>query len=173
MTNQQQCQAFFASRKSLVLSTYNQAGLIETSAAPFVTDSEGYLYLFISELAQHTQNILGMLSETTTPPFSVSKHNGLVSCLLISDERETEQMFARERLSLQAIPRLVAKKEANYSIVLSLFEQQFGEVVQMLTSLPDFHLVQLTPESGGYVKGFGQAFRFEGCVCHALTPRRR
>jgi heme iron utilization protein len=35
---------------------------------------------------------------------------------------------------------------------------QFGQVVSLLRSLPDFHLFALCPESARYVAGFGQAY---------------
>ena len=37
-------------------------------------------------------------------------------------------------------------------------QDKFGEVVGVLRSLSDFHLLALRPESGRYVIGFGRAF---------------
>ena len=169
MTHQQHCLAFFESRSSLVLSTFDSKGILETSVAPFVSDDQGHLYLFISELAQHTQNILHWISakqasiesDLCIPP-------GLVSCLLVADETQTEQLFARERLTMQLAFAEINRASADFELILTRFESQFGEIVPLLKSLPDFHLIQLIPVSGGYVKGFGQAFSFEGCACQSL-----
>ncbi len=172
MTHQQQCQAFWQARRSVILSTTNLEGGVETSVTPFITDDEGSLYIFISELAQHTQNILYLLSESPVGSEGLNSPP-LISGLLVADEAETEQVFARERLTLQLQPSEVFRGSEAFSARLSCFEQTFGEVIPLLASLPDFHLIQLKVIKGGYVKGFGQAFTFDGCPCQNLEPVRR
>jgi hypothetical protein len=172
MTNQQQCQNFWQARRSLILSTVNLEGRLETSITPFIADENGSLYVFISELAQHTQNILYLLSESSTELKS-SHPPLLISGLLVADESETEQAFARERLTLQLLPSEIFRESECFSRQLSRFEAAFGEVIPLLASLPDFHLIQLKVIKGGYVKGFGQAFTFEGCPCQGLEPIQR
>lgn len=172
MTHQQQCQDFWQARRSIILSTTNLEGGVETSVTPFITDEEGSLYIFISELAQHTQNILYLLSESSVRA-ELQDSFPLISGLLIADDAETEQLFARERLTLKLQPSEIFRESAAFSERLSCFEQSFGEVIPLLASLPDFHLIQLKIISGGYVKGFGQAFTFEGCPCQNLKPVRR
>lgn len=175
MTNQKQCEAFWQARKSIILSTVNVEGGVETSVAPFISDDTGNLYIFISELSKHTQNVLSLLQSRSTDVFSASnlKETTLISALLVADESETEQLFARERLTLQLFPSEIARNTPLFSTVLTQFETSFGEVVSVLASLPDFHLIQLKVVGGGYVKGFGQAFTFEGCPCQALEPVRK
>ena len=164
MTNLEQCQQFWLARRSIVLSTLSQTGESETSVTPFIRDEAGSLYIFISELAQHTQNLLSLMADKPTD---------LISGLLASDESETEQLFARERLTLQLAPTEIQRETAEYAVLIKQFEDEFGEVVAMLNSLPDFHLIQLKPVRGGYVIGFGKAFTFEGCPCNGLTPVTR
>ena len=172
MTHQQQCLAFFESRSSLILSTFDAQGRLETSVAPFVSDEAGHLYLFISELALHTQNVLQWISakEGISPNPDLLKSPGLVSCLLVADESQTEQLFARERLTMQLDLAEIHRNSSEFELIMTRFESRFGEVITVLNSLPDFHLIQLTPVTGGYVKGFGQAFTFEGCPCQQLQP---
>ncbi|MCF6254230.1 MAG: pyridoxamine 5'-phosphate oxidase family protein [Thiomicrorhabdus sp.] len=170
MTNQQQCQAFWQARRSIILSTVNLEGRLETSITPFISDDDGSLYVFISELAQHTQNILYLLSESSV---ELDQSSTLISGLLVADESETEQSFARERLTLQLLPSEIFRESGCFSAHLSRFEEAFGEVIPLLASLPDFHLIQLKIIKGGYVKGFGQAFTFEGCPCQGLEPIKR
>jgi len=172
MTNQQQCQNFWQARRSLILSTVNLEGRLETSITPFIIDDNGHLYIFISELAQHTQNILYLLSESSIELGS-SQLPSCISGLLVADESETEQAFARERLTLQLLPSEIFRESPHFSVQLSRFEAVFGEVISLLASLPDFHLIQLKVIKGGYVKGFGQAFIFEGCPCQGLEPVQR
>lgn len=42
-----------------------------------------------------------------------------------------------------------------------IFKERFGETVDLLQSLPDFHLLALTPVSGKYIAGFGKAFSID------------
>jgi len=37
-------------------------------------------------------------------------------------------------------------------------EQELGNTVALLRSLPDFHLFRFSVEGGSYVRGFGQAW---------------
>ena len=167
MTNLERCQQFWQSRRSIVLSTSNEAGVGETSVTPFIHDESGNLYIFISELAQHTQNLLNLMANSAG---KTDSENLVVSALLVSDESETEQLFARERLTLQLKPSEIERTSAEFAPLIKQLEDEFGEVVGLLNSLPDFHLIQLKPVSGGYVIGFGKAFTFEGCPCNGLTP---
>ncbi len=171
MTNQQQCQDFWQARRSIILSTMNLEGVSETSVTPFIANDEGCLYVFISELAQHTKNILSLLNALSDD--SNQSDCQRISGLIMADESENEQAFARERLTLQLLPSEIVRESEMFSMLMTRFEQTFGEVIPLLVSLPDFHLIQLKVIKGGYVKGFGQAFTFEGCPCHNLEPVRR
>lgn len=170
MTNQQQCETFFISRKSLILSTLDAQGALETSVAPFIYKDDK-LYIFVSELAKHTQNLLGVIesnkqsTDLNTP--------GLVSAILLADEAQTEQLFARERMTLQLSVEEILAKDKAFSDLLNEFAEQFGEVVSVLRGLSDFHLFEFTIQTGGYVKGFGQAFAFENKPCNGLQPISR
>lgn len=170
MTNQQQCEAFFTSRKSLILSTSDAQGVIETSVAPFIYTNHK-LYIFVSELAKHTQNLLALMESNQQ---SADVHlPGLVSAILLADEAHTEQLFARERMTLQLSVEELLVNDKRYSDVLNEFADHFGEVVTVLRGLSDFHLFEFTIQNGGYVKGFGQAFAFDDKPCNDLQPITR
>lgn len=162
MSPQKQAMAFLGTRKSIVLSTFDADQVVETSVTPFVL-MDGHFYIFVSELAQHTKNILTALQ---------SSKSLVISGLLLADETETEQLFARERLSFQLQVAEVQAQTELYQNVLQTFANEFGEVVGILQGLPDFHLFQLTSMKGGYVRGFGQAFAFESLPTDGLTPVR-
>ena len=168
MTHQQMCQTFFKSRKTLILSTQSKEGIIETSVAPFVF-ADGVFYIYISELAKHTQNLIQQLHSFDVKP-GLNDNLSQVSGLLLSDEAQTEQLFARERITLQLNVSEVSKESKRYQTIVSLFSKEFGEVVTMLKSLPDFHMFALRTIKGGYVRGFGQAFAFNDCPCQQLAP---
>jgi len=175
MTNQQQCEAFWQARRSVILSTVDAQGRIETSVTPFIRDELGNLYIFISELAQHTQNILQLIHNRQMNSVAQNETGSgyQLSGLLVADESQTEQLFARERVTLQLRPDEIKRESNQFADLLARFEQLFGDVIPLLSSLPDFHLIQLNPVSGGYVKGFGQAFTFQGCPCDGLKPVER
>ncbi|MDX1351381.1 MAG: pyridoxamine 5'-phosphate oxidase family protein [Thiomicrorhabdus sp.] len=159
MTPQQQCKTLLQKRKSLMLSTRDSNGLIETSVTPFVY-LEGVFYIYVSELAKHTQNCL----------WQIEHNQPQVSALITADEAETEQMFARERITLQLKLAKVMRNQNGYNTVLKQFAEEFGDIIELLSGLSDFHLFALTPISGGYVRGFGQAFAFENSPCLQLQP---
>ncbi|MEA1989726.1 MAG: hypothetical protein U9N57_11055 [Pseudomonadota bacterium] len=170
MTNQQQCEIFFKSRKSIILSTLDSLGTIETSVAPFVYKDDK-LYIFVSELAKHTQNLLGLIERNESSKDLNTP--GLVSAILLADESQTEQIFARERMTLQLNVAELLADDKSYSDLLNEFANQFGEVVSVLRGLSDFHLFEFIIQKGGYVKGFGQAFAFEDRPCKGLQPISR
>ncbi|MDG6773795.1 HugZ family protein [Thiomicrorhabdus sp. ZW0627] len=154
MSVSQACRKFFESRKSLILGTLSDEGVLETSATPFVVIEEGELAIFVSELSAHTQNLL--------------HSTGLVSGLLVADESETPEMFARERISLQLQVSHIGQDDAERDRILDLFSQRFGEVVDVLRGLPDFHCFKLKVAQGRYIQGFGSAHAFEGCPCRDM-----
>jgi heme iron utilization protein len=110
---------------------------------PFVRDEAGCFYIFVSELAAHTANLLA---------------NPTASVMLIRPESESSNLFARERAVFICKPREIGRNEQLYATQLKAMQTQFGEVVSLLRSLPDFHLFALCPESARYVAGFGQAY---------------
>ena len=165
-----QCLTFLQSRQSLVLSTQSESGELESSVVPFVSLESGVFAILVSELAQHTQNLLTLVDSKKASESSNPKSAGLVAGLLLADESATEQIFARERVTLQLKPELIGLKNAQRADVLTLMQRQFGDVIEVLAGLPDFHCFTLTVHSGRYVKGFGAAYEFLTCPCQALKP---
>jgi len=135
-------QKLIQQQKTLLLSTVNAQGEPESSYAPYVRDDDGVFYIYVSELASHTQNML---------------QKQQVSILIIRSEAESKNLFARERLTFQCKVMEIPTDSENYARQLSSMKQQLGETVALLQSLPDFHLLALRPVSGKYIAGFGQA----------------
>lgn len=145
---------FLADFKTVILATTNQTNIPEASYAPYIY-LEGKYYLFISELAVHTQNLL---------------HTPRCSLLFIEDESKSKNLFARQRVSLQCTADEV-RDSNQYPLVLNLFHERFGKFMQLLQTLPDFHLFCLSPESGNYVAGFGKAYTLAGTDLQQLQHR--
>lgn len=135
--------ALVLSQKTLLLSTVTEQGEPECSYAPYVRDQQGVFYIYVSELATHTRNML-------------QKHR--VSVLFIRPEKEVNNLFARERVVFKCKVDEVLSSEERYDKQLLKMKHKFGETVELLCSLPDFHLLALTPLNGKYIAGFGQAY---------------
>lgn len=139
--------------ESLILATAAEDGAPHASCAPFVRDAEGNFYVFVSALARHTAHLA----------------RGRAEILLIEDQAQTANPFARRRLSFrcdcESVPR-----GAEWDRVLTEFGHRFGTIVATLRQLPDFRLFRLVPREGLYVKGFGQAFRIPDADLSRITP---
>jgi heme iron utilization protein len=136
-------EALLASQQTLLLSTASATGIPDISYAPFVRNESGCFSILISELAAHTGNLLS---------------NPHASVMFIRHESESNNLFARERAIFDCIAKPIDRSDAGYSTQLMALKIQFGEIVEVLRSLSDFHLFALSPINGRYVAGFGQAF---------------
>lgn len=128
---------------SIMMSTVSQEGIPDASYAPFVIDDDKNIYIYVSGLATHTQNI----------------HNHpFVSVLFIEDEVKTKQIFARRRLNFNCTANLLERESEKWQQIVDKFQIRFGELISTLRSLPDFRIFQLTPKNGRFVIGFGAAY---------------
>lgn len=160
------CRQFLNSRRSIMLSTVSPEGELETSALPCVWLNPQELVVWVSELAPHTRNLLAMTASADAQNSALKNSTGRVSGLLVADEQATPELFARERISLQLAVSLFdgdARAPA-----LRLMRESFGEIMEVLAGLPDFHAFKLRVVGGRYVRGFGAAYAFESCPCDAL-----
>jgi heme iron utilization protein len=136
-------QELLASQQTLLLSTATLSGIPDLSYAPFIRGGSDCFYVFISELAAHTDNLF------TNPQASI---------MFVRPESESSNLFARERAIYDCTVMEINRDDERFSIHLKALQDQFGEIVGVLRSLSDFHLFALSPESGRYVAGFGQAY---------------
>ncbi|MGB3312204.1 MAG: pyridoxamine 5'-phosphate oxidase family protein [Nodosilinea sp.] len=128
---------------SLMLSTVNGEGAPHASYAPYVIDEKHRLYIFTSGLSAHTQNL---------------QNTGLAGVLLIEDEAEAAQVFARQRISYDCQAQLLPRSTSDWEAIADRFEQRFGDIIDMLRSLEDFQIFRLSPQGGRFVMGFGAAY---------------
>jgi hypothetical protein len=144
---QVQLQQLLGHCQSLQLATLTADGNPAISYAPFLQDSQGNFYIFISQLASHTQDLL---------------HQRKAAVLLIADEHDTRQIFARTRASYDCEAFNIQRDAPEYQALLEAMQARFGEIVGLLRGLGDFMLFKLKPISGRFVLGFGQAFILTG-----------
>ena len=81
-----------------------------------------------------------------------------MSVLFIDDEIKTKQIFARRRLNFDCTTTLITRETEKWQEIVDKFEIRFGELISTLRSLPDFRILQLTPNTGRFVIGFGTAY---------------
>lgn len=145
---QSQMEGLVGSRESVLLASVGADGVPHASYAPTVAGEGGKYYIHISELAKHFHN----LSAT-----------GKVSALLIEDEKDAVNIFARKRLTLEGKAVKLDKDSLLWAEVMARFTKKFGEFFeQSLRNLKDFHTFELTFENGTLVLGFGAAYRLTG-----------
>ncbi len=130
---------------SLVMATNNNKGEPNASYTPFAWLNNRF-YILVSGLATHTVNL---------------QQNPSLAILLADDESKTRNIYARVRLSYQAMAETVDKNSEEYENALTALTERTGKTVSLLASLPDFVMVRLLPSKGTLVQGFGKAFVFD------------
>ncbi|MCQ3828899.1 pyridoxamine 5'-phosphate oxidase family protein [Microbulbifer elongatus] len=137
---------FIATRKLLNLASLTEDGQPHASTAPFLA-ADGNFYLYISELSEHCANLMA--------------HNK-ASVIFNADEADTKQAFARLRVTFNVVANTIGRGEDLWQQRIGQLREKFGPVMDHLKDLEDFHLFELQPSAGRYVKGFGQAYALEG-----------
>lgn len=137
---------FLLSRQSLQLASVGPDGTPHASYCPFGCTDEGFVVM-VSDLAEHGTNLKTLKD---------------VSVLFVEDESECKSIFARIRVGFECRVMPVDKQsEAGLAVIDGMIEK-LGKLAGNLAQLDDFTLYLLTPTSGRFVKGFGQAYKLEG-----------
>lgn len=131
---------------SALLATLGCDANPEASYAPCIW-REGDCFVFLSELASHTQNL---------------KLNPSISLLLIEAETAVANAFSRKRISLFGSAGIVARTDDTYKTVINDFYHRFGDVMKLIEPLADFHLFRIIVQRGRFIRGFGQAYALAG-----------
>jgi putative heme iron utilization protein len=131
---------------TVLLSTASQSADPECSYAPFLL-KDGVFYIYVSMLATHTRNLL---------------ENPKCSVLFIEDEADSKNIFARRRLVYHCAVSVIERDQSVWENLMDQLADRFGNTVEVLRHLADFHLLGLRPQSGQFVKGFSQAFALTG-----------
>ncbi|OED46571.1 pyridoxamine 5-phosphate oxidase [Endozoicomonas sp. (ex Bugula neritina AB1)] len=152
------CQKLIASHKTLTLSTLSIEGNPEISYSPFILDDDGVFYIFVSELAHHTPNLLA---------------NSKCSILFAAPESDTKNLFARERAFFNCTVKEIPRGSTECDARLDAMQDVFGNTVELLRGLTDFHLFSLKPNHGQYTIGFGKAFTIhqDGSLSHIVIDK--
>ena len=141
-----QCLKFIHQFRSVLIGTTDNSGEPDISYSPVIYHNSRF-YILISQLSPHT----GHLYERPT-----------AALLFIEDERDSEQIYARRRLSFTCSAQACKRDEETWQSLIPLFRHRFGPIIETLTGLNDFVLFQLQPTLGRWVTGFGRAYGFSG-----------
>lgn len=152
----EEIQRFLAERQSVILATLGDEGRSHASYAPWISDGSSAIHVFVSRLARHTGNL---------------ERTGNASALFIEDESTCRNPFARRRLTLHCRATVISATDASGTRILNRFAARHGPLVDTLRQLPDFRLIRLNPESGDYVRGFGQAYQVSGADLSIIARR--
>ena len=143
----QVCANLLEEMHSLQLATVGENGMPQCGYTPYLHQAPNSFYIFVSQLAAHTRHLL---------------KNETVAIMIMADERNTSQIFARVRVHYLCDAKRITPDNPDYTIVLDNYEQRHGKMAALLRQLPDFVLFQLKPTSGQFVMGFGKAYTLAG-----------
>ncbi len=129
--------------KTIILGTASLDGEPEASPVAAVLGDDGAFYVCVSGLATHTRHLMA---------------NRRASVLLVENETAASPPFARLRLTFFCAATVVPRESNEHSKRISALRDKFGATVDLIASLPDFHLITLTPQRGRLVAGFGEAY---------------
>ncbi|MBP6116381.1 MAG: pyridoxamine 5'-phosphate oxidase family protein [Neisseriaceae bacterium] len=131
--------------KTLMMATQTEDATPHISYSPYAL-LNGKYYVFLSALAEHTRHL------TERPQASI---------MLIEDEQDTRNLYARARLSWVAQARVIAREATLFNQAIEQLKARTGATIDLLVSLNDFDLFELTPQHGRLVLGFGQAYQIK------------
>nr|WP_315029626.1 pyridoxamine 5'-phosphate oxidase family protein [uncultured Chryseobacterium sp.] len=131
-----------ANTQSVILATVDTEGNPNSSYAPFV-QIDNTFYILVSFMAKHTKNLAD---------------GRKTSVMFIEDESATKQIYARERLTLEASTSQIERDSEVWKNVITKLKETHGKVVDIISDMGDFILIALQPTKGSYVNGFGSAY---------------
>ena len=132
---------------SAVLSTSDSSNINNVSYAPIAVDNSNNFYIYVSELAKHTQNLI---------------NNPQISFMLIEDESRATNIFARKRFTVNGTAKIIERDSDAWYSGIQIMQLRFREHMKFLLEMSDFHLIKIIPQNALLVYGFGKAFQFKG-----------
>jgi len=141
-----QCLEFICQFDSVLIGTSDSTGEPDLSYSPVIYHNRMF-YILISQLSAHTRHLY---------------QRPTAALLFIQDERDSEQIYARRRLSLSCSAQPCTRDDQTWQTLIPLFRSHFGPIIDTLTGLNDFVLFQLQPSQGRWVTGFGRAYGCSG-----------
>jgi len=147
LPSQTQIESLLDDLKSLMLATVHRDQMPLASYSPFARSDDGEsIWILVSDLAGHAKNLA---------------RTRVCSVLIIRDESESAQVYIRERLQYEMTATEIQRNTPAWNLGINALTSRQGALVETLTTLSDFRLFSLQPDSGRYIVGFGQAYELE------------
>lgn len=131
--------------KTLNLATASDDAIPTATYAPFAPVGDGQFGIYVSELTAHTPNLMA---------------GRPVSALLIESEQDSQHLFARRRLTYTCNVEHMPRDSDGFETILGALQDRFGDFMEFMRTMQDFHAFLLTPIHAAYVRGFAQAYEF-------------
>lgn len=128
---------------TLLMATVDDENIGHASYTPFAI-VEGNYYVFIADIASHTQHV---------------KQRPIFDIMIIDDQSATKNIYARKRVTYRVEAHEIPRHEPEFELGMSALTERAGKTLNVLREMGDFHLFRLTPLKGTLVTGFGKAFR--------------
>ncbi|MBV6627206.1 MAG: pyridoxamine 5'-phosphate oxidase family protein [Rivularia sp. (in: Bacteria)] len=130
--------------RTVVLGTVSAENTPNVSYAPFIIDKAKNIYIFISKISIHADNL---------------QANPKASLMLIEDENKSKQIFARRRLTYSCKATTVERNSTEWDYIANNFEKRFGNIVYIFRNLPDIKIIKFTPYEGLFIMDFGSTYK--------------
>ena len=136
---------FAKSFGSACLATLSPKNEVLCTYAPVIHHKEKF-FIYISEVGEHFGSIKANPSN--------------IELMFLEDECKAKSVILRKRLRYRVEPRFVERGGAEFDEVYESFITQSGGSggIKTIKDFADFHLIELKPKGGRFVKGFGQAY---------------
>lgn len=131
--------------KSLVI-TVSDNDHPDIGYAPYIY-KDNYFYIFSSELSSHIKLL-------------INKKVG--TFMLIKDEQDTKNIWARVRMKFQAKVSIIRRNVADFQEITDVISNKHGNTIDIIREFKDFHLIKITPKQGTIITGFGSAYNLIG-----------
>lgn len=149
---------FRAGFDAVTLATAAPDGTPDASYAPCILDEQGRCHVLVSQLAQHTKNLLA---------------HPVASLMWIEERESARNPFARRRLVLRCGALHIERDSEEWQAVIGRMEHELGNTVPLLAGLGDFMLYRFEALDGNYVRGFAQAYPVTGNTLVMAERRTR
>ncbi len=136
---------FIQTIKTLIISSLSNNHIPHSSYAPFI-ENDKKLYIFVSAMAKHYQNLI---------------NNESISIMIIEDESKSGNLFARKRVTFDVVATPIERGSLIFNTTMTLFLDRFGNSAGIYENMQDFQLFELIPLQGRAVFGFGKAYDFK------------
>ena len=114
--------------------------------APYIY-RDNFFYIFSSELSSHIRLL-------------INKKVG--TFMLIKDERDTKNIWARVRMKFQAKVSIISRNVLEFQEITDIISIEHGNTVNIIKQFKDFHLMKIIPTQGTIITGFGSAYNLIG-----------